>query len=76
MLSTLPTNPLFILAVLSLIVAGGEWLSERPYFRHIGSALLVIILGAIASNLGVIPANSTEADPVAVYAACSRRGSP
>lgn len=67
MLSTLPTNPLFIVVVLSLIVAGGEWLSERPYFRHIGSALLVIILGAIASNLGLIPANSTDADPTPVY---------
>lgn len=61
------TNPLFILAFLSLLVALGEWLGERPYFRHLGSALLVIIGGAIASNLGVIPANSTEAAPVPVY---------
>lgn len=63
----LRTNPLFILAVLSVLVAVGEWLGERPGFRHIGSALLIIIGGAIAANLGVIPANSTEAAPVPVY---------
>lgn len=66
-MTALATNPLFILTVLSLLVAAGEWLSERPYFRHIGSALLVIIGGAIVANLGIIPANSTEAAPVPVY---------
>jgi uncharacterized membrane protein len=66
-MAELSTNPLFILAVLSLLVGIGEWLGERPYFRHLGSALLVIIGGAVVSNAGIIPANSTEAVPVPVY---------
>jgi len=36
--------------VLSLIVAGSEWLARRGVFRHLGSAVLVILFGAIAAN--------------------------
>jgi uncharacterized membrane protein len=61
------TQPLHLVAVLSLLVVLAEWLARRDGFRHLGSALLVILLGAVLSNLGVIPAGSTEDAPVPVY---------
>jgi uncharacterized membrane protein len=61
------TNPLYILGVLSLLVVFAEWLVRRSVLRHIGTALLVILLAAVAANLGIIPAGSTDAKPVPVY---------
>lgn len=58
------TNSLFILAVLCINVVLSEWLVRRTFFRHFGTALLVIIVTAVASNVGLIPASST---PVPVY---------
>jgi uncharacterized membrane protein len=60
-------DDLFILTVLALLIVAAEWLARRPGFRHLGSALLVILLGAIVANLGVIPAGSPPEAPVAVY---------
>ena len=57
-------DPLFILSVLALNIALSEWLARRTWLRHLGSALLVIVLTAIAANVGLIPAYS---DDVAVY---------
>lgn len=56
-------DPLAILAVLmcNIIVAGQ--LAKRPYFRALGTSLLVIIITAITANLGLIPA-STNAPPL------------
>jgi uncharacterized membrane protein len=63
------TDPLSILAVLLLLIVFSEWLSRRGPFRYFGSALIVILLGAIVANLGVIPAGSTPDAPVPVYGA-------
>lgn len=60
-------DPLFITAVLLLLIVAAELLARRGGFRHIGSALLVIVLGAIVANLGIIPAGSTPEAPVVVY---------
>ena len=49
------TNPLFILAILCLNVVVCEWLSKKPGFSHIGTALLVIVVTAIEANFGLIP---------------------
>ena len=57
----------FVLAVLCALVAASEWLARRGWFRHLGSALLVILLGAIVANLGLIPTASSADAPVAVY---------
>ena len=57
----------FIIAVISCIVAVSEVLVRRSWLKHIGSALLVIILTAVVSNLGVIPATSSVEDPVEAY---------
>jgi len=48
-------QPLFILAVLAINVAVSEWLAQRTILRHLGSALLVIVLTAITANVGWIP---------------------
>jgi uncharacterized membrane protein len=61
------TDSLFILAVLSLLIAASEWLVRRTALRHMGTALLVIILGALVANLGIIPTTSDAAAPVPVY---------
>lgn len=58
---------LYVLTALSLIVVVSEWLCRRGGFRHIGSALMVIVLGAVAANAGVIPAGSTPETPVVAY---------
>jgi uncharacterized membrane protein len=57
-------SPVWILAVLALNVAISEWLVRRTPLRHLGSALLVIVLTAIVANLGVIP---TYSDEILVY---------
>jgi uncharacterized membrane protein len=58
------THPLFILTVLCINVVICEWLAKKPYFRHLGTALMVILLTAITANLGLIPASTT---PTVVY---------
>ncbi len=58
------TDTLFILAVLAGGIAVSEWLAANTWFRHLGSALLVIVLVAIVANLGLIPTYSPD---VAVY---------
>jgi uncharacterized membrane protein len=52
-----------ILAVLMVNIIISERLARLPYLRHMGTALIVIILTAITSNLGLIPA-STNSPPV------------
>lgn len=59
-------EPLWILAVLLGCVALSEWLGRRPGLKHMGSALLVIVLGSVASNTGLIPSG---AEPVPLYSA-------
>ena len=54
----MPSNPLFILTILCLNVIIAERLATVPYIRHLSSALIVIILGAIEANMGIIPSAS------------------
>lgn len=63
----MPRDPLYIFAVLCLLIVASEWLARRAGFRHLGSALIVILLGALVANLGVIPAGSPPDAPVPVY---------
>jgi len=56
-------DTLSILAILCLNIVISEWLCQKPFFRHVGTGLMVIILTAIVANLGVIPA-STPATPL------------
>jgi uncharacterized membrane protein len=49
-----------IAAVLAFILAGCEWLANNTWFRHLGAALLVIVVTAIVANLGIIPTYSAD----------------
>lgn len=53
-------QPLFVLAVLAANVVVSEWLVRHTPLRHLGSALLVIVLTAVTANTGVIPPYSDE----------------
>lgn len=53
------TEPLPILCLLFLNIVVCEWLSTKPGFRHLGTALLVIILTAVQANVGLVPTTDT-----------------
>jgi uncharacterized membrane protein len=55
---------LYISAVLAVAIAASEWLARRTMLRHLGSALLVIVLVAVLANAGLVP---TYSDEIAVY---------
>ncbi|MFN4145843.1 MAG: DUF819 domain-containing protein [Runella sp.] len=57
-------DPLAILVVLMLNVMVAEWLAKLPYLKHLGTALLVILVTAIVANIGLIPAST---DTPAIY---------
>ncbi len=61
------TESITIAAVLCLAVVAAEWLGRHTPAKRLGSALLVILLVAVAANLGVVPAGSTAEAPVPVY---------
>jgi uncharacterized membrane protein len=48
-------EPLYIAAVLCLLVAVAEWLSRRKFFSYLGSALIVILAAAVLANIGLLP---------------------
>ncbi len=64
---TMLTDSLSIGAALCGLVALSEWLVRRTPARHVGSALLVILLTALVANLGLLPTGSTPEAPVPVY---------
>ncbi|MBN8826493.1 MULTISPECIES: DUF819 family protein [unclassified Spirosoma] len=53
------TDSIFILFILCLNVIICEWLTKKPGFRQIGTALLVILVTAVEANLGAIPTSET-----------------
>ncbi len=63
----LSSDPLFVLAGLCGLVVASEWLVAHTRLRHIGSALLIILLGIAAANLGVLPTGTDPGDAAVVY---------
>ncbi|MCR9163124.1 MAG: DUF819 domain-containing protein [Nannocystaceae bacterium] len=55
------TDPVFVAAILAACVLASQWLVDHTLLRHAGVALLVIVVTAVVSNLGVIP---TSGSPV------------
>lgn len=52
-------SPVFLAAVVVVITALGFWLERNVHFlSRVGASLLVIILGALVSNFGLVPARS------------------
>lgn len=56
-------NPLYILTVLCGLIFISEWLTKNTFLKHISGPLLVIILGAVLANAGLIP-SASNASPV------------
>lgn len=63
----MPTDSLYVTAVLCALVVASEALVRRTALRHLGTAVVAIGLAAVAANAGLIPAGSNEAAPVPVY---------
>ena len=63
------TSSLYVLTVLCLLVVLSEWLVRNTAMHGLGMALLVIVLTAVAANIGILPAGSTEERPVPAYEA-------
>ncbi len=51
-------EPLYVAAVLCLLIAFAEWLSRRKFFSFLGSALIVILAAAVLANLRLLPSSS------------------
>ena len=51
-------EPLYVAAVLCLLIAFAEWLSRKEHFRYLGSALIVILAAAVLANLRILPSSS------------------
>jgi len=66
-------DPLFILCIILAAAALAEWLSGKPFFRHFGGALIVIVIVAVLANLGVVP---TFANAPPVYGHLLSVGAP
>ena len=52
------TAPVLILAILCASVVLSEWLVRNTFLRHLGTALVVIIVVAVWANLRLIPSAS------------------
>lgn len=55
---------LHVLAVLGILLAACEWLVGHTVLRHLGTALLVILLTAVAVNLGLLPVAGRAGSPL------------
>ncbi len=60
-------DPTFTLAMLCALVAVSEWLVRHTALRHLGAALLVILLGVVAANAGLVPTGATSGPARSVY---------
>ncbi len=56
-------EPLYVAAMLCLLIAFSEWLSRQKYFSFLGSALIVILATAVLANLRILP-SSRNAPPL------------
>jgi uncharacterized membrane protein len=58
-------QPLYVLGMLCLSILLSEYLVRKTFLKHLGTALVVIIVVAILANIGVVPSAS---DGSSVYA--------
>jgi len=57
------SNPVYVAAVLLLLIVFAEWLAPKKYFKYLGSTLIVILAAAVLANVHIIP-SSTDAPPL------------
>lgn len=60
-------NSIYIFGFLSAIVVVTELLVRKTALKHLGTAILVILIAAFFANVGLIPTGSTESNPVPAY---------
>jgi uncharacterized membrane protein len=53
------TDPVLVAAIIAACVLASQWLVDHTPLRHAGVALLVIIVTAVVSNVGLIPTNGS-----------------
>lgn len=53
-------QPLYVLGMLCLSMLISEWLVRRTFLKHLGTALVVIVLMAVLANLGIVPSASNS----------------
>jgi len=66
------TNPVYVTAVLLLLVVFSEWLGQKKYFHYLGASLIVIIATAILANIKLLPSSQNPSplyDGIFGYAA-------
>jgi uncharacterized membrane protein len=51
-------TPLYLLFMLSVVLFLSDWICRKPFFKTFGIALMVIVLGAVLANTGVLPTRS------------------
>ena len=51
-------TPVYLIFVLSIVLFLSEWASRKPRFKAFGIALLVLVLGAVFSNVGLLPSQA------------------
>lgn len=51
-------SPVYLIFVLSSVLFLSEWVSQKPMFKAFGIALLVIVLGAVFANSGLLPSRA------------------
>lgn len=56
-------QPLYVLGMLCLSTLLSEWLVRRTFLRHLGTALVVIVLVAVLANVGLMP-SASQGSPV------------
>ena len=57
---SLTSSPIYVLSFLCFLVIISEWLAKQRIGKNVGTALIIIILGAIAANAGLIPTASNS----------------
>ncbi len=63
-------TPLYLLFVLSAVLFLSDWICRKPFFKTFGIALMVIVLGAVLANTGVLPTRSNPTyDAIFTYIA-------
>ena len=55
-------SPLYQIAALAALVAISDWLGRHTWLRHLSGALLVIVLAAVAVNVGLLPKHVINSD--------------
>lgn len=58
-------DPLALSAIVAIVTAVAFWLDHRfPRLSKLGASLIAIVLGALISNLGLVPVSSTVYDMI------------